>query len=206
MNLLTPVATVLSVFVAYYFGQKSRTAPLRSATYSKQIDLAHEMSGKIEEWGEEMREEYSTVDANTPVETKEEKSEALHCKARAIVKVGEAMQAIQRCQVFLPDAIMQDLDDVVSVLLSRSMKLSTLFTNLAPVEEQVSSEEMPPDVVEKITAIHNTDVEDLRDEYRKACASFRETCREEFGIEALTNETRKALEQLETIVLPQLRD
>ncbi len=65
-------------------------------------------------------------------------------------------------------------------------------------EEELSS----PEIVREILS---TDIEELRDDYQTACKSFRETCRKEFGIEALTDETRDAVEQLEASSLPDFR-
>ncbi len=114
MNILTSVATILSVFVAYYFGQKSRTRPLRSATYSKQIDVAYNLSEQINEWGDEVRDLYSEADRKTPIETKEQKGEVRRSQGRSIKVVGRAMEELQRSEMILPAAVVEELDEVVS--------------------------------------------------------------------------------------------
>lgn len=202
MDILSPVVAVISVLVAYYFGQKFRTRPLRSAVYSKQIDLAYELSQEIEEWGDEMRELHFEADSQIPIESKEAKGKLRMCQGEAVKIPGKAMGVVQRCEIILPSIVIDRLEGVVSVLMSRSMKI--LYLNIDSEQIDQASKEKDPIVEypERTKEIMNTNIDEMRDEYLEACRSFRETCRDEFGIEALSDETKQAMKQLEETTLP----
>ena len=203
MNVITPIAAILSVFVAYYFGQKARTTPLRSAAYSKQVDIVDEISQAVDEWESEISNVCSEMQSMDTAETKEEKKKLLAYQRRGGKKVLGAIRTLQRCEIFLPSAIMEKLDEIVSVLMSLNLKVSDLAVQRVSATGTVP-DEPSSDNAENIQEVRNATIEELHEEYREACRDFRQTCREEFGIEALSDETKQTVEQLEEAHLPLL--
>jgi hypothetical protein len=199
MDLLTPVTAVLSVFVAYYFGQKSRTTPLRSAAYSKQVDVVDDLSKQFHEWSREMHEAYSKIDSASQARSREEKEKIREYQVRAAGVASEAATTSLHRGIFLPSSIINKLDDVIQALLARKLKISDLAVKKVGVDRDPEAE-----VASEIEKIRNTAIKELRKQYRESCSSFRDTCREELGIEALSEETKQAMRHLEETTLPQL--
>lgn len=197
MSILTPVAAVLSVFVAYYFGQKSRTTPLRSAAYSKQMDLALEVSQQLNDWDRQMHDIHRKVDLMEPVDSREEKENLLKLQAKGMRMVEEALRTVQHCELLLPSRVVDELSDAVGPLLQRSIKtLDLAYKKATPT---------PPDREIPDDEVKGSSLDDLQSDFSEAMKGYREACRDEFGIEALSDETQQAVEQLEADLLPQFR-